>query len=482
MTIGGMQTLSGKETSDGQHPRRNRPGAQLEIGEQFAGRYTITELIGAGGMGMVYAAQDARTSQEVALKLIRPDRLQGPEAIAKLIAEGVTTRDIRHPNVIAVYDVDESNGQPFMSMERVRGQSLRAWTQKRLAAKKDCSVKTAAAIINALLDGLEAAHARGIVHRDLKPENVILTNEPSDQGVALKILDFGIAIAAGAQSSASSGATGTVGYMAPEQVTAPDTVGPSADLYSLSVILYELLVDVPPQGRWQAPSGGRSDVPPGLDALIEKGLSNRAKNRPQTVAEYRKALKDALGLSGLVDWKSINRDKINELVKPRFKVPAWVQWLVGGFFGLAILGAVLESIGIMPDSFDLNSNIDNSGSNYRPPAPTPPAFDPPRGLNYQQFGGFWDYDGTAGWSIRATRDGEIRGLGTGNLQGASMTGSFSGSQLEYVISVRGQGEVATGVGSFDGGCHINFRTFDLNGNLNLQGQLHVNHAAGAPCP
>jgi len=472
ITIGGLPTRDSLRPA----PPSGRIGAQLAIGDQFAGRYTITEVIGAGGMGVVYAARDARTEQEVALKLIRPDRLQGPEAIRKLITEGVTTRDIRHPNVIAVYDVDESNGQPFMSMERVRGQSLRAWTQNRLAAKKDCSVKTAAAIVHALLDGLEAAHARGIVHRDLKPENVILTSEPTEQGVSLKILDFGIAIATGGPSASSgSGATGTAGYMAPEQVTAPDTVAASADLYSLSVIFYELLVDVPPQGRWEAPSGGRSDVPAGLDALIEKGLSNRAKNRPQTVAEYRKALKEALGIAGLVDWRNIKPKNLDDIVKPRFKVPAWVGWVVGGFLGLSVVGALLEQAGITPASIE-------GGDSYVPPKPSPPTFNPPSGVNYSALSGYWEQDGSARWSVRVNRDGDVQATGQGNLSGATLVGSFDGSELDYVINLRGRGQVGEGSGVFDGGCHLAFRTYDLNGNLNLQGQLHINHPTGAPCP
>ncbi|MDZ4761984.1 MAG: DUF805 domain-containing protein, partial [Alphaproteobacteria bacterium] len=129
--------------------------------------------------------------------------------------------------------------------------------------------------------------------RDLKPENVMMLSEPTDGGVRLKLLDFGIARAGG---GADTGATslGTRGYMAPEQITAPDAAQPSADLYSLSVMFYELLVGVVPQGHWQPPSHGRGDVPSGIDDLVQKGLSNNPRSRPQTVADYLKALDGAI--------------------------------------------------------------------------------------------------------------------------------------------------------------------------------------------
>ncbi len=265
---------------------------RLQPGEVFAGRYSIVQLIGEGGMGVVYRANDKLTEKEVALKLIRAERLAGADAVKRLIREGVTSRDIRHPNVVAVYDVGEADGQPYMSMEFLAGKSLRAWNRERMQGP-DCSLKTAANIIREILAGLEAAHKSGVVHRDLKPENVMLLSDPSDEGVRLKLLDFGIARA---PNTGDTGATslGTRGYMAPEQLTAPDAAQASADLFSLSIMFYELLVGVVPQNYWQPPSGGRGDVPIAIDQLIQKGLSPSPRARPQTVAEYRDALEAAL--------------------------------------------------------------------------------------------------------------------------------------------------------------------------------------------
>ena len=288
--LSGLRTIDDVETKS---PRAaNQP--VLKPGDVFASRYEVKQLIGEGGMGVVYRAMDKLTSKEIALKLIRADRLAGGrDAVERLIREGVTSRDIRHPNVVAVYDVGEAEGQPYMSMEFLSGQSLRAWTRQRLQRSTDCSMLTTANIIAEILAGLDAAHKAGVVHRDLKPENVMLTNEPGDAGAKLKILDFGVARAAGGSDTGAT-SLGTRGYMAPEQITAPDSAQPAADLYSLSVMFYELLVGVLPQGHWQPPSGGRSDVPAAIDKLIERGLANSPRVRPQNVAEYGKALSDAM--------------------------------------------------------------------------------------------------------------------------------------------------------------------------------------------
>ena len=286
--FGSMQTIGEAQTAQ---PRRTEQ-KRLEVGEIFAGRYRITQLIGRGGMGIVYRAVDTLTEKDVALKLIRADRLAGADAVKRLIREGVTSRDIRHPNVIAVYDVGEVDGQPFMSMEFVAGRSLRTFNLEHIQGE-ECSTKTASNIIREILSGLEAAHRLGVIHRDLKPENVMLLSEPSEAGVQLKLLDFGIARAPNSGDTGSTG-IGTRGYMAPEQLTAPDAAQASADLYSLSVIFYELLVGVVPLTYWQPPSGGRADVPIALDQLIQKGLSSSPRKRYQNVAEYRDALEAAM--------------------------------------------------------------------------------------------------------------------------------------------------------------------------------------------
>jgi TPR repeat protein len=265
-----------------------RASRALKPGELFANRYVVEALIGEGGSGSVYRVHDRTAETEVALKLLRTDRLVTPGARKSLIREALLARNIRHPNIVAVYDVGDDDGQPYIAMEHLPGRSLRAWIREHASGEAQCAFPTAMAIVLAVLDGLDAAHQQNVVHRDLKPENIFLVEEPSGERVRLKLLDFGIAYAAG--EPASQSATGhSAYYVAPEMITAPDTVKASADLYSVSVIFYELLIGVLPH-RWRPPSRSRSDVPAAIDDLIEAGLDNSPRGRPQSVAAMREKL------------------------------------------------------------------------------------------------------------------------------------------------------------------------------------------------
>ena len=268
---------------------------ELAPGELFEGRYCIAERIGAGGMGVVYRAEDTATGRDIALKLVNTRLLGEGQAVARMIDEGLLTRDIRHANVVAVYDVARAGAQPYVTMEYLRGESLRQWLARQLQSGAEVSLEAAVGIVRAILDGLEAAHRTGVVHRDLKPENIMLLGDPSAGDCRLKIVDFGIARALGTSAMRTSGgAMGTPLYMAPEQRTSPEAAGPPADLYSLSRIFYELLMDVLPEGFWQPPSKHRADVPAGIDAMLETGLSARPRARQQSVGDYRAALDAAV--------------------------------------------------------------------------------------------------------------------------------------------------------------------------------------------
>jgi len=344
---------------------------KLEPGAQFAGRYTIERTIGAGGMGTVYLAKDADNSDTVALKLINQTMLADEAAAERLIAEGLLTRKIRHPNVIAVHDVAKAGQQPYVTMEYLDGMSLRAWIGKQLSAGTEIAVEVATGIVNALLDGLQAAHNEDVIHRDLKPENVMLLGDPNEGDFRLKILDFGIAKAVSASLLASStSAAGTPLYMAPEQRTSPDAVRASADIYSLSRMLYELLMDVLPDGMWQAPSEHRNDVPAGIDAVIQKGLSNRPRSRQQSVEEFRSELAavfaDAKPKAEVPpepqqnDPEVNNRDDPNRRPPPDTPTGAWTgnkMALIGGI-GLGALIIVMV----------INGDFDTSEPDWQPPS------------------------------------------------------------------------------------------------------------------
>lgn len=486
MTVGGLETLDDAPTQDG----RASSVAALEPGAEFADRYMIEEIVGRGGMGVVYRAMDKLSEKTVALKLIRPERLTGTNAIKKLIAEGITARDIRHPNIVAVYDVGESDGQPFVSMEYLGGQSLRAWHRKKTQNREDVSLVIACRIIAETLKGLSAAHDAGVIHRDLKPENIILTSEPTDEAAPLKILDFGIARATGgAQDSGTGTGTGlgTPRYMAPEQITNPESAGPAADFYSLSVMFYELLVDVLPQGHWQPPSGGRSDVPTGIDTLIERGLSNRPANRPQTSKEYLDALE--LAFAGRPMDFNKTSGGTNDL--PVAKILKWSGVAVGAVAALGVIGMMVSQPDISSDPCDGLFGEDRAfclGETWNPPGPQPPP-DPepdpvPRTPTLSDLSGQWNDGLGTTYSMRVSGNGQFSGSGRSadgfNLR---LSGSFSGVNGIYTVQAPDLGMTFEGRLAWDRNCHLNFRTFDpFSGAILEQGQMHVNHAPGAPCP
>ncbi len=357
-TISGLETIAGTTTvSAGGKP-------ELAQGEIFHARYVIERRLGAGAMGVVYVATDQVTRTRVALKLINPALADKPPARERFVREGLMARDVRHSNIVAMYDVGEVAGQVYLVMEYLNGETLRKWLHRTLQSGRDISFDTARAIIRSVLEGLAAAHATGVVHRDLKPENVMLTGDPDKGDFGLKILDFGIARAVGAPShvTTTSSSTGTPLYMAPEQKTAADTVGPPADLYAVTAMLYELLLGVAPEGRWALPSKERNDLPAGVDAVIETGLANRPRSRYQKAVDYISAL-DGIG-TGVVPKPGEPRDDGAVVPAPPHPVavspltwltrlPGWVLWrrlsrtqrfLVGGATVIALIAVIALSL------------------------------------------------------------------------------------------------------------------------------------------
>lgn len=335
-------------------PMRESKATVLEPGTKFADRYEVVRKLGEGGMGIVYVAKDTNTGEEMVLKLIHPDLVTGEAAVKKLMAEGLTARQIRHPNIVAVYDVSQFNSQPYFTMEYVRGGTLRSWLVNGISSGKEVSLPTAAGIMKSMLAGLSEAHRMGVVHRDLKPENVLLSGDPNEGNFDLKILDFGIAKAIGANVTRSGGGpVGTPIYMAPEQMTSADAVGPPADIYSLSVMLYELLMDAPPQGRSEPVSKNRRDVPQAIDALLEKGLSARPRSRPASAAEFGRELDRALGMLPVPTPSPVPDPRPEPRPDPKPDKEPWykhegvlkgsskrTKMIVGGVGALLVLGAI----------------------------------------------------------------------------------------------------------------------------------------------
>ena len=265
----------------------------LAPGSVFDERYKIQRQLGEGGMGAVYLAHDQVTSEAVCLKVVRSELLRSATLSKRFLREGKISRSLRHPNVVAVYDVNASAGTFYISMEYLEGQTLRSWIRRIQEQRWAVPLARAISIVREILLGLGAAHAADLVHRDLKPENVMLLGDPGGTNFKLKILDFGIARASDAGGEAltvAGSAIGTPAYMAPEQEMGAETVGPSADLYSVGAILYELLIGMPPRGRWSLPTETRRDLPKAVDQFMEKALQGFPENRFQSVAEMNAAL------------------------------------------------------------------------------------------------------------------------------------------------------------------------------------------------
>lgn len=265
--------------------------------------YRITDRIGAGGMGEVYRADDLRLGRPVALKFLPPSLQSDPESRARLLNEARAASMLRSPNIAVTYDIGESEGRDFIVMEFVEGELLSSRVAKGALATRE-AVETGIQIA----DALDEAHTRGIIHRDIKSANLMRT----DRGL-VKVLDFGLAkFVAGqaaaevtrAQMTLAGTVVGTVSYMAPEQALGR-TVDGRADLFSLGVVLFEMLTgrvpfvgttpteiidrilheDAPPVSRFV------TAIPPSVDAIVGRALEKAPEFRYQLARDVYNDLK-----------------------------------------------------------------------------------------------------------------------------------------------------------------------------------------------
>lgn len=296
---------------------------RLAAGARLAGRYRILELVGIGGMGMVYKAEDEQLGLPVAIKVLRPDLARDGRRLERFKQELVLARQVSHPNVVRIHDIGSDGDLVFLSMDFVAGRSL----SELLAAEGPLAAERAVAIARQVASGLAAAHDAGVVHRDLKPGNVLL----DDSGRAA-ISDFGVARSLGGAGATLPGSVvGTLDYLSPEQARGGEIDG-RADLYALGILLHEMLTGELPFAGGSATevlaqrlTGATRDrlpaeVPRQLAAVVRRLLQREPDRRPASAGEVL--------------------DDLGRLDSRRVRPSPWrrIAWAALGILSLAALG------------------------------------------------------------------------------------------------------------------------------------------------
>ena len=268
---------------------------------RMVGQYEIRDLLGEGGIGQVHAAYDTILQREVAMKSLRPELLSDANFVERFRSEATSLARLNHPNITTLYSLFPDGRNLYMVMELVRGSTLDSILEKRKVA---LDIRECLAIIAQAADGLDYAHSMGVIHRDIKPSNLIVSGNGT-----LKIMDFGIARVRGSQRLTRSGSiVGTLAYMAPEQLRGEEG-DDSCDLYSLAIVLYEMLSGAPPFNAaseydlMQAQINQKPDrLTPkvaGLDPKIENALLKALSKKPDQRYPSMRDFSDALGASTL---------------------------------------------------------------------------------------------------------------------------------------------------------------------------------------
>ncbi len=255
------------------------------------GRYALTRSIGGGGMAEVFLAHDGVLDRDVALKVLRGQYTNDEEFVERFRREARSAASLSHPNIVPVYDRgDTEDGSHYIAMEYVSGGTLKERLDERGPIEPDRALAATAQVAEALW----AAHERGVIHRDIKPHNILLTETGH-----LKVTDFGIARAASAVTiSATNAVFGTAGYLSPEQALG-EPATPRSDLYSLGIVLYEMLTGVVPYRAdnpvavcmkhvtepLRSPRKLDPTIPAAVDALVAKMLAKDPADRPASASE-----------------------------------------------------------------------------------------------------------------------------------------------------------------------------------------------------
>ncbi len=281
--------------------------ASKSLEGQTLGKYRILEPLGSGGMARVYRAYHPQLDRYVAIKVLRSDLTDEAEFTARFRREAQSVANLRHPNIIQVFDFETQDETSYMVMELMEGDTLKTSMNAYRTRGETISVGEIVRILVDALDGLGYAHSAGMIHRDIKPANVLL----SGRGQAV-LTDFGIAQIVGGTHYTTSGALmGTLHYMAPEQGMQKGDA--RSDLYSMGIVLYELFTGQPPfdadtplaillkhlNDPLPLPRTLNPDIPEAFERVILKALAKRPEDRYQTAADMAKALREAAALANI---------------------------------------------------------------------------------------------------------------------------------------------------------------------------------------
>ena len=296
-------------------------GAHRMIGSLILGTYELVDVLGQGGMSVVFKAKHKMTDQEVALKILPPELAAHSQVKSRFLEEAKALAALDHPNIVHLYNFGQENGSFVLAMQFVRGKTWERaiLEQKRLDWKVTCRITID------VLKALEYAHGRGVVHRDMKPSNVLVRETDG----AATVMDFGIAKMAQSTKLTAEGQTmGTVRYMSPEQVRGQE-VDLRTDLYSLGATMYESLVgDTPFDGSThfeimtkhlseapKPPTTHGIECPRDVEDAIMRSLAKKAADRFESARDMRKILESALkeGDVGLVETQRIARENLGDL-------------------------------------------------------------------------------------------------------------------------------------------------------------------------
>jgi serine/threonine protein kinase len=317
------------------------PTTGVSLGSLLTGKYRVLEEVGHGGMGVVYKAEDMKLKRMVAIKFLPRELNLNPEVRERFLQEARAAAALSHPNICTIHEVDESEDKPFIVMEYVEGETLRERIKKGpLPMEKAMGIAIQAA------DGLDKAHQKGIVHRDVKSANIMVTE--SDQ---TKIMDFGLAKLRGGTAFTKEGTTlGTVAYMSPEQARG-EKVDAGTDIWSLGVVLYEMLTgELPFKGERDVSilysivheepkplKDIKPDIPPELERIVRRALGKKPELRYQSAEEMFKDLKQYQKIlstpdAGLINLRTISRG----IRKPQVAIPVLITLLAIVYLGVGL--------------------------------------------------------------------------------------------------------------------------------------------------